>query len=205
MTVEQIHSIFAKLNLRQTLEKWVDDQMAEIRWPKTLAVCSVSSWSTEAGASCLLIEHAAHISTLLLWLMLLPTATYRHGGLCRPHLHCSSRHARAPDDSQPEVSAAAASSAMRITIGLRAANVDAINHFSPGTELSRQRDEGGRLRCRRRLLANGGWGDFATTVNSCVGRESSPVYANWWRTLRPQLTVVSVRPAIRNLFGSCTS
>jgi len=103
------------------------------------------SWSIDASASRLLIEHAVHISTLLLWLMLLPTATYRHAaGMRRPHLHRASRHACAHDDSQPEVSAAA-SSAMRITIGLRAANVDAINHFSPGTELSRQRVEGRRL------------------------------------------------------------
>ena len=67
----------------------------------------------------------------------------------------SSRHACATDDSRPEVSAAAASSAMRIAIGLRATSVDAINHFSPGTELGRRRrrrrcdagDEGRRQRC----------------------------------------------------------
>jgi len=54
----------------------------------------------------------------------------------------SSRHACATDDSRPEVSAAAASSAMRIAIGLRATSVDAINHFSPGTELGGDGDDG---------------------------------------------------------------
>lgn len=52
------------------------------------------------------------------------------------HLHALrtfalSRHACAPDDSRPEVSAAVASSAMRIAIGLRAWSFNAINHISP--------------------------------------------------------------------------
>ena len=98
--------------------------------------CSSSSWSREASQCVASVDRtcSAHIDAVTV----LDAVTYGHlqtrwsaPPSPAPRTFGSSRHARAPDDSQPDVSAAAASSAMSITIGLRVANVDAINHFSP--------------------------------------------------------------------------
>ena len=109
-------------------------------------------------------------------LMLLPRSADCGNFTCTEDV---SSRMRAPDDSTPEVSVAVASRAMRIAIGL---GETAINHFSPGTELSprwRRCDAGGYgagHRQRRRRQRPGGDGKVVS----------------WSLIQRPQLAVVGI-------------